>query len=282
MEAENIRPTKPVPRRDTRVWPAIALLLLVLAAIGGYMYWRASQSVPVAPVEPETAISEPLAESPLEAPTKPAVPSDVAPAADPLPALADSDADILAALGSLTGSDTTRVWLRPEHVIERIVATVDALPRPKLAQRVWPMNPVAGEFTVVDGEQGKLIAAENAARYVPYVRAFDAIDSEAAVAAYRRWYPLFQRAYRQLGYPDGRFDDRLLVVIDHVLAAPIPPEPIAVQFNGVLYEYVDPALQSASVGHKLMMRMGADNARLFKRKLKRIRVLLANDEPASP
>ncbi|PIQ37384.1 MAG: hypothetical protein COW59_07435 [Lysobacterales bacterium CG17_big_fil_post_rev_8_21_14_2_50_64_11] len=274
MEAENLRPTKPEPRRDSKVWPAIALLLLVVAAIGGYMLWRAGQSVSVAPVAPETAVAEPLPDSPPEVPASTVPPPATAPATEPLPALADSDADVLAALGSLSGSDTTRLWLRPEHVIERIVATVDALPRQKLAQRVWPLNPVAGEFMVVDSEQGKLIAAENAARYVRYVRAFDALDSEAAVAAYRRWYPLFQSAYRQLGYPDSQFNDRLLVVIDHVLAAPTPPEPIAVQFNGVLYEYVDPALQAASVGHKLMLRMGADNARVFKRKLKRMRLLL--------
>jgi hypothetical protein len=143
------------------------------------------------------------------------------------------------------------------------------------------LKPVAGEFTVVDKEQGKVIAAENAARYVPYVRAFDALDSQMAVAAYRRWQPLFQSAYRQLGYPDSQFNDRLLVVIDHLLAAPTPPEPLAVQFNGVLYEFVDPALQSASVGHKLMLRMGADNARTFKRKLKRIRALLIA-KPESP
>src|SRR3546814_10280821 len=69
-----------------------------------------------------------------------------------------------------------------------MVATVEALPRQKLAQRVCPLKPVAGEFTVVDGEQAKAIAAENAARYVPYVRAFDALDSTATIAAYRRWY----------------------------------------------------------------------------------------------
>ncbi|PKM14693.1 MAG: DUF3014 domain-containing protein [Gammaproteobacteria bacterium HGW-Gammaproteobacteria-2] len=281
MEAENIRPTKPTPKPATKVWPVVALLLVVVLAIGGYMYWRIGQNVPVAPEDIAMVPSEPLQENAAATPVLPVPQSEGLPEVDPLPALADSDDDILAALGSLTGSDTTRVWLHPEHVIERIVATVDALPRPKLAQRVWPLKPVAGEFTVVDGEQGKLIAAENAARYVPYVRAFDAIDSEAAVAAYRRWYPLFQSAYRQLGYPDGRFDDRLLVVIDHVLAAPIPPEPLAVQFNGVLYEFVDPALQSASVGHKLMLRMGADNARTFKRKLKRIRVLLIA-KPESP
>lgn len=274
MEAENVRPTKPVPRRDTKVWPVIAVLLLVVVVIGGYMVWRAGQSVPTASEVPVPVIAEPPVDGAAQLPVQPAPTPDSVPSAEPLPALADSDADVLTALGSLTGSDTTRAWLRPEHVIERIVATVDALPRQKLAQRVWPLNPVAGEFAVVDAEQGKVIAAENAARYVPYVRAFDALDSETAVTAYRRWYPLFQSAYRQLGYPDSQFNDRLLMVIDHLLAAPTPPEPLAVQFNGVLYEYVDPALQSASVGHKLMLRMGADNARTFKRKLKRLRVLL--------
>lgn len=274
MQAENVRPTKPVPRRDTKVWPVIAVLLLVVVGIGGYMYWRVGQRVPTASEVPAPVIAEPLVDGATQLPVQPAPTPDSVPSAEPLPALADSDADMLTALGSLTGSDTTRAWLRPEHVIERIVATVDALPRQKLAQRVWPLNPVAGEFAVVDAEQGKVIAAENAARYVPYVRAFDALDSETAVAAYRRWYPLFQSAYRQLGYPDSQFNDRLLLVIDHLLAAPTPPEPLAVQFNGVLYEYVDPALQSASVGHKLMLRMGAENARTFKRKLKRMRVLL--------
>lgn len=281
MEAENVRPTKPTPKPDTKVWPVVVLLVLLVAGIGGYMVWRAKQDV----AEP---VAEPVATSP--APTavvtpalpEPSLPPPVAaPAAEPLPALADSDDEVLAAIATLTGSDTTRVWLYPEHVIERIVATVDALPRQKLAQRVWPLKPVAGEFIVVDGEQARAIAAENAARYVPYVRAFDALDSTATIAAYRRWYPLLQRAYRQLGYPDAQFNDRLLQVIDHLLVAPTPPDPIAVQFNGVLYEFVDPALQSASVGHKLMLRMGADNARIVKRKLKRLRVLLTA-KPESP
>lgn len=280
MQAENVRPTRPTPKPATKVWPVVVLLALLVASIGGYMVWRAGQSV----AEP---VAEPVAVSPAAipdaAPTTPgpSVPAPVAAPTEPLPALADSDDDVLAAIATLTGSDTTRVWLYPEHVIERIVASVDALPRQKLAQRVWPLRPVAGEFAVVDAEQGKAIAAENAARYVPYVRAFDALDSTATIAAYHRWYPLLQRAYRQLGYPNAQFNDRLVQVIDHLLAAPTPPEPIAVQFNGVLYEYVDPALQSASVGHKLMLRMGADNARLFKRKLKRMRMLLTA-EPTAP
>src|SRR3546814_293298 len=86
MEAENVRPTKPTPKPDTKVWPVVVLLVLLVAGIGGYMVWRAKQDV----AEP---VAEPVATSP--APTavvtpalpEPSLPPPVAaPAAEPLPA----------------------------------------------------------------------------------------------------------------------------------------------------------------------------------------------------
>src|SRR3546814_13755056 len=100
------------------------------------MVWRAKQDVAGPVAEPVAVSPTPTADL-TPAPPEPASPPPIAvPAAEPLPALADSDDDVLAAIATLTGSDTTRVWLYPEHVIERIVATVDALPRQKLAPRV--------------------------------------------------------------------------------------------------------------------------------------------------
>ena len=37
---------------------------------------------------------------------------------------------------------------------------------------------------------------------------------------YKQYYPLFQQAYVDLGYPEGYFNDRLVEVIDHLLATP--------------------------------------------------------------
>ena len=40
------------------------------------------------------------------------------------------------------------------------------------------------------------------------------------------------------------------------------------------YEYLDPALQSATAGHKLMVRLGADHQRRLKAKLRELRAEL--------
>jgi len=59
--------------------------------------------------------------------------------------------------------------------------------------------------------------------------------------------------------------------IDNLLAAPelaAPPELVQPK---VLYEFADEDLQKRSAGQKIMMRMGADNARRVKAKLREIR-----------
>jgi len=89
-----------------------------------------------------------------------------------------------------------------------------------------------------------------------------------------RFYPLFQQAYRELGYPDGYFNDRLVVVIDHLLATPDVPQPVALRQPNVMYEYADPALESRSAGQKLLIRSGPANETAIKAKLREIRAAL--------
>ena len=48
----------------------------------------------------------------------------------------------------------------------------------------------------------------------------ESVDTGRLAALYVRFYPLFQQAYRDLGYPNGYFNDRLVEVIDHLLVTP--------------------------------------------------------------
>lgn len=41
------------------------------------------------------------------------------------------------------------------------------------------------------------------------------------MALYVQLYPLFQQANVELGYPKSHFNDRVVTVIDHLLAAPV-------------------------------------------------------------
>jgi hypothetical protein len=100
------------------------------------------------------------------------------------------------------------------------------------------------------------------------------VDPKALVAWYVAHYPLFQQAYRDLGYPKGYFNDRLIVAIDDMLAAPVPDGPVTLVQPKVFYRYADPGLEARSAGQKLLMRLGAEDAVKMKAKLRQIRDLL--------
>ena len=104
----------------------------------------------------------------------------------------------------------------------------------------------------------------NYERYKPLVQLIRTSDTQTLVAIYVRYYPLFQEAYESLGHPPEYFNDRLIEVIDHLLATPDLQGPIALAQPGVQYEYADPGLESRSAGQKVLIRMGSENATAVK------------------
>jgi hypothetical protein len=167
----------------------------------------------------------------------------------------------------------------PEGIVRNIVATVDNLPRQTVAPRIVPLRPVPGAFEVTAAANGTSIAAGNAKRYADYVRAAEAVDTARLVGFYVRLYPLFQQAYVELGYPKGYFNDRVVAVIDHLLAAPEPKGALLLIQPKVFYQYADPDLEQRSAGQKIMMRVGLDNELRLKAKLREIRRALVADVP---
>jgi len=261
----------PSPRRGG--WLALALAF-ALALVAAVLWWRSqpppapsSAAAPPAPQAAAVAPPPPPIRYPLEREGAPAT----APA--PLPALADSDAPLLDRLSALAGGpDLGRLLLTP-NVVRRFVATVDNLPRPLVAAQVMSIRPAEGAFAVdADADSGRsAIGAANAARYAPYLAALKAADTAQLAALYTQYYPLFQAAYRDLGYPDGYFNDRMVDVIDHLLATPVPAAPLAVLQPRVLYEFANPDLEARSAGQKALLRMGPENERLVKAKLREFR-----------
>jgi hypothetical protein len=101
---------------------------------------------------------------------------------------------------------------------------------------------------------------------------------DARLALARRYadsYPLFQRAYAELGFAQARFHDRLLEALDDLLEAPELAGAVKLVRPKVFYKFADPELESLSAGQKIMIRMGAENAAKVKAKLREIRRELA-------
>jgi hypothetical protein len=128
------------------------------------------------------------------------------------------------------------------------------------------------------GTERITISRANTARYDAIVGLLASVDTAAAVAGYRRMYPQMQKAYEELGYPNRYFNDRVVEVIDHLLATPEPQGPILLEQPKVLYRFADADLESRSAGQKLLLRIGVDHQRTVKSKLREIRALIAGKE----
>ncbi len=227
------------------------VVIAIVAGIGGYYYGQYNQPKPAAP--------KPVARQVLE--TSPA----------PLPALAESDGFMLDALAGLVGDKSLMAYFIPKRIIRNIVVTIDNLPTGKLSLRMMPVKEAPGRFITGGGENHLTISPANAARYTPYVKIAEAIDTKKLVEFYVRAYPLFQQAYEELGYPNKYFNDRLLAVIDHLLAAPDIEEPVKLIRPKVFYEYANPDFEARSIGQRILMRVGSKNEAIIKAKMRDIR-----------
>ena len=246
--------------------PVLALFLLLGSAAAWY-WWPRIAPTPEPP-PPVAAPPPPEAEPRIANP----LPDVGAPA---LPALADSDAPFNAALAALPGAQASGNYLRPEHIIRHLVATVDNLPRHRLAAELRPLEPASGALLVVGGDQQATLDERNGARYAPLISILGNLDMHAVSDLYQHYYPLFQQAYENLGYPQGYFNDRLVAVIDHLLATPRPARPLALVRPKVFWEFADPELEARSAGQKLLLRLGSDNEAVVDRKLRELRTLVA-------
>ncbi|MBV8210745.1 MAG: DUF3014 domain-containing protein [Burkholderiaceae bacterium] len=238
------------------------LIVVMLAAAAAAFYWFVLREKP-APPPPPVAPALPAA-APAPPPPQPAETGPL------LPTLAESDTEMLQALTRLLGTGAESLLLRP-GVVHRIVATVDNLPEDKVPQQVLPVRSPGGTFQTANQGGSVAISPANAARYSRYVTLVTQLDIAGLVTTYRHYYPLFQQAYRELGYPKGEFNDRLIEAVDDMLEAPQPPPPVALVAPRAMFDYADPDLQDASAGQKLLMRLGPENEGRVKAKLRELR-----------
>jgi hypothetical protein len=198
------------------------------------------------------------------------------PVPEPLPSLDESDPALQEDLRVLFDERPVAAFLIPKHIVANTVVAIDNLDHKALSLRHWPVKHIQGQPTVEkrapdDGKEQLFLIADNAGRYDAYVEALQAVDAERLVELYVRYYPLFQEAYENLGYPDRYFNDRLIALIDHLLATPEVPYPIELRQPEVLYEFADPELEALSWGQKTLIRMGPSHMAAVKAKLREIR-----------
>ena len=266
--------------KEALLWFALVVLVVVMGFAIFYQIRKPGDQpapeVVVQPTEPAPVVPEPVDE-PLHPVPEPVASEEPA---IPLLPIDESDAATRQSLSDAFGAESVAQFLVPESVIRHIVATVDNLPREELSEELRPVKATPGRFQVSGSEEAPMLDPANYARYDALVQLLDSTDTARIAALYFQLYPLFQQAYVELGYPDQYFNDRLVEVIDHLLATPDIQGPIRLTRPKVLYQYADENIEERSAGQKLLIRIGPANAAVAKAKLREIRSEVSGHTPA--
>jgi hypothetical protein len=97
------------------------------------------------------------------------------------------------------------------------------------------------------------------ARYNIYVNALTALDPQQCANLYRRYYPLLNSAYQELGEKNN-FHALLLKALQQLEKTPeLSQAPLLVPADKGLYKYAEPQLETLPAVQKQMLRSGREN-----------------------
>ena len=197
---------------DAIRWSILVIVVAGIMVAFYYFYWQqAVQQQPPPPVEtvqPQAEV-EPVIRHPIR---------QAQPTEEPLPSLDESDKVTRDELAELLSQDWIQEFFQFDDIVRRVVVTVDNLPRRQVPRKYMPVKPTGPQFLAIGEEDSIFLNPENFRRYTPYVRLAEAVETEKLITGYVHFYPLFQQAYEDLGYPTGYFNDRLIEAIDNMLA----------------------------------------------------------------
>lgn len=253
------------------------LLILLFAGAAWFLITKPPEPVhellppQIAPVAPEVVHQPPPAlDDDVVSPETESEPETLP---ESLPALIESDPEVTQALADIAGAGPLAEYLVLDQIISRVVASIDSLTSRQVPVHINPVKPAGDELLVETEGEILVLSAQNFSRYDGYVTLLQNLDTNSVMIFYRRYEPLFQEAWEE-NSGAGSFSDRLLEVLDNLLATPDVPGPVYLTKPEAVYLFEDPELEAMNAGQKILVRMGSANAAVVKEKLAEVRAAL--------
>lgn len=210
------------------------------------------------PFRPVEVVPEPAPEpEPDAAEAAEATPSEPI---ETLPSLNSSDSYVRQRLASMElGASLLRLMVSDE-IIRKFVVFTHNVAEGDLPQLEYPLRRVQPEPMVRELDEN-LYELDTASyrRYNTLVDTLIALEPEQAMRIYDSLRPLFQEAYRELGFQES-FDQVLVQAIDQILAARPVEGPFQLIKPSVMYVYAESQLEALTPVEKQLLRMGPENA----------------------
>lgn len=246
-----------------KVWrnALIILLILLIVVLVGYFLLIQKKELPEkALIKLKEEVTLPAIEEKKEA-TAPV-------------SMAESDDYIRTIAREISTHPRLTTWLKTKNIIRKFTAAVDNIANGQSPRKQVDFFYPRGSFTVVKRGERLIIDQASYRRYDPLVDVFISLDIKGCVSLFRSLKPLFQEAYREIGYPEADFEATLIRAIFELLRTPVVENEIVVERGIFNYFMVDPFLEELSEAQKHLLRMGPDNVAAIQIKLREIALLL--------
>jgi hypothetical protein len=200
----------------------------------------------------------------------PSPPAPVVPPRADLPPLDSSDAFLRALAANLSSNPAWAKWLLTDRLIRRFVASVD-----NVAEGISPKAHLgvlapSGDFKANERRDRATIDPASYRRYDLVADVIASLDVKGSARLYEETRPLTREAYKELGYPDRNFDDTLAKAIRRLLVTPEPAGDVALRPGVKSWKLADPVLEDLAPAQKSLLRMGPENEKKIKQKLREL------------
>jgi hypothetical protein len=252
-----------MPTYQKVVWAAIGVTVLAIAILGYFLFWAPQgkeKSVPKTELTPRE-IQQPK-ESPF---TQPPEEKDFSPLKLDLN---QSDTAVRELIAAEQVPNLLREWSRHKELVRSVVVAVDNVAQGQSPAAQLAFLAPAEKFAVIQKKGVTCLDPRSYRRYDALINVFMAIPDETLVFWYRKLYPTMEAAFRELGYPEITFSQRLKQAVEQLDQVPATGEEIPLEKKILSYAFADSSLEDLNPAQKHFLRLGPQNVTRIKKKLR--------------
>lgn len=270
-----VRGPEPHIEPPARTGPSFTMIIIaaLVCLSGAALYYFYGRQKPA-----PAAAKAPVAQTTVDLPRRTAEPGE----AIDLPPLDQTDAIVRTLIQRLSAHPVAAAYLTTDGIVRNMTVVVTNIADGDTpAKHLRPLRP-SGAFATKSSGGATFIDPASYHRYDAIANAVDALDARAVARFYATIKPRVDDANRELAGPDANFDRTLERAIVMLLRTPVLDENVRVETAKVSYTYADGRIEDLPKVQRQFLRMGPQNVRIVKAKLRDVAGFLGLPGSALP
>jgi hypothetical protein len=252
-----------MPTYQKVIWAALAVTVIAIIILSYFLF--------VAPPAKEKVIAKTgltardIPRAPESALTNPAEDKDFSPLKLDLD---QSDPAVRELIAAAQVPALFREWSRQKELLRLVVAAVDNVAQGQSPSAQLAFLAPEQKFSVIEKNNSTRLDPRSFRRYDALINVFMAIPDETLIFWYRKLRPTLETAFRELGYPEITFSQRLKQACEQLEQVPVTREDAPLEKKILSYAFADSNLEDLNPAQKHFLRLGPRNVARVQNKLR--------------